>query len=77
MGTDVQFVQDLVAEFPFFEETYDAHCYPDEDVLPHVVFWDITQAVVRAYLAHRTRTPWTGEPSSVSWKTGYKTKRPK
>ncbi|QFG24698.1 hypothetical protein [Actinomadura sp. WMMB 499] len=51
MGADVQFVQDLVAEFPYFEETYDAHCYPDEDVYPHVVFWDITQAVVRSFVA--------------------------
>jgi hypothetical protein len=55
-------VRDLVARFPFFEDLYDSHTYPtaDEDVLTHVIFWDITQDVVRAFVAQ--------DPDGLDWR---------
>jgi hypothetical protein len=59
--SDVRLVEDLVSRFPFFEDIYAAHSYPDEDVLAHVIFWDITQATVRAFIAR--------DPDGLDWRS--------
>ena len=43
-------VTDLVAGFPWFAEAYDCHVDIDGP-LPHLFFWDITRAVVAAFLS--------------------------
>ncbi|MEU4237737.1 hypothetical protein [Actinoplanes sp. NPDC026619] len=50
MTPDVQLVLDLVTKIPGFEEIYEIHVGENDEVLPHVIFWDITQEVVASFL---------------------------
>jgi hypothetical protein len=51
MDEDVKLVQDLVAEFPEFEEDYELHSFGGGDILPHVFFWDVVQGVTSSFLS--------------------------
>ena len=44
-------VCDLVAAFPWFAEAYECHVDHEVGSLPHVFFWDVTRAVVAAFLS--------------------------
>jgi hypothetical protein len=43
-------VEDLVARFPVLEDSYSAHVFNEDGVLPHVFFWDVTQDVVDSFV---------------------------
>jgi hypothetical protein len=58
MGRDVQLVQDLVARIPEFDDLYEAHVFNEDGVLPHVIFWDVTQATVDSYLGVEGEPDW-------------------
>lgn len=49
--SDVRLVQDLVTRFPVFHEAYYGHAFDPGEVLPHVIFWDVAQTVVKAFVA--------------------------
>jgi hypothetical protein len=48
MTADVDFIEDVVQRFPQLAGDYDAHVGNNGGPLPHVFFWDVTQAVVHA-----------------------------
>ena len=55
-----ELVTDLVAQVPGFEEVYETHLDDNGSVLPHVIFWDITQEIVTSYLRD--------EPDPAKWR---------
>ncbi|MFF3861574.1 hypothetical protein [Streptomyces sp. NPDC002209] len=57
----VRLVEDLVAQVPGFEDSYECHVFNDNGVLPHVFFWDVVQDTVRSYLAE-------GDPDGPNWR---------
>ncbi|MEV4757296.1 hypothetical protein AB0J86_19570 [Micromonospora sp. NPDC049559] len=58
MTRDVQLVQDLVSRVPAFGGLYDAHVFNNDGVLPHVIFWEITQDTVRSHLGADDAPDW-------------------
>lgn len=46
---DADFLQNLVGRFSRLEEDYACHVENNGSPLPHVFFWDVTQAVMHAY----------------------------
>lgn len=49
MTSGADFLQDLVGRFPQLEEDYECHVENNGGPLPHVFFWEVTQAVMHAY----------------------------
>ena len=49
MSADVDFLRNLVGHFPQLEEDYECHVENNRGPLPHLFFWDVTQAVMHAY----------------------------
>ncbi|MFD9484046.1 hypothetical protein [Streptomyces sp. NPDC059991] len=58
MTRDVQLVKDLVARVPAFEDHYESHVFNEDGVLPHVFFWDVTQATVDSFLGNEDEPDW-------------------
>ncbi|MFJ8608092.1 hypothetical protein ACIRH0_12950 [Streptomyces sp. NPDC093675] len=61
MSADVQLVEYLVARFPALEDSYSAHVFNEDGVLPHVFFWDVTQDVVNSFVAQ--------DPDALDWRS--------
>ncbi|MCY0935157.1 hypothetical protein [Streptomyces sp. H34-S4] len=57
----IRLVEDLVAQVPGFEDAYERHLFNEDEVLPHVFFWDVVQDTVRSYLAQ-------GDPDGPDWR---------
>src|SRR4051812_32452808 len=58
---DVVLVRDLVVRFPQLRPAYQQHLRANfGQLLPHVLFWDVTQLVVASYLS--------GDPDEVDWR---------
>ncbi|MDG4858504.1 hypothetical protein P8605_10125 [Streptomyces sp. T-3] len=57
----IRLVEDLVAQVPGFEETYECHVFNNDGPLPHVYFWDVVQDTVRSYLGE-------GDPDGPDWR---------
>jgi hypothetical protein len=57
MARDVQLVADFIAAVPGFEDIYTSHLDDNEVVLPHVIFWDITQEIVASFLREDSDPP--------------------
>jgi hypothetical protein len=58
VAADVDFLRSLVGRFPQLEEDYECHVENNDGPLPHVFFWDVTQAVMHAY--NGTRADYAG-----------------
>ncbi|MFJ6798125.1 hypothetical protein [Streptomyces sp. NPDC091268] len=50
----MRLVEDLVAQVPGFEDTYESHVFNEHGVLPHLFFWDVVQDTVHSYLTEDT-----------------------
>ncbi|MFD0857230.1 hypothetical protein ACFQ07_33815 [Actinomadura adrarensis] len=50
VSSDIKLVQDMVARFPSFQDLYECHIENNGEILSHVIFWDIVQDVIKAYL---------------------------
>ncbi|WP_406474173.1 hypothetical protein [Streptomyces sp. NBC_01615] len=61
MSGDVKLVEDLVARFPILEDSYSAHVFNEDGVLPHVFFWDFLQDVVNSFVLQ--------DPDAVDWRS--------
>jgi hypothetical protein len=49
VSADVDFLLQLVERFPQLAEDYEIHVENNGGPLPHLFFWDVTQAIVDAY----------------------------
>jgi len=54
---DVQFVEEFVSAVPGFADVYDAHMAENHEVLPYVIFWNITQETVLSFVRKTAEPP--------------------
>ncbi|MCX5528751.1 hypothetical protein OG342_38885 [Streptomyces bobili] len=47
---EVNLVEALVSTFPELQDEYETHMGNDEEVLPHLFFWDMIQHLVASFL---------------------------
>lgn len=57
MDKDLQLVEELVSSVPGFADVYDAHVADNHEVLPYVIFWDITQETVASFVRQTAEPP--------------------
>jgi hypothetical protein len=54
---DLRLVEELVSSVPGFANVYDAHVADNHEVLPYVIFWDITQETVASFVRQTAEPP--------------------